>query len=66
MVEDQPAFGCFDRDGTRSDFGLLPSGAWTHDMAVIAPVAQIRTFAVIDVAEYGRCRLDGSAGRIYR
>ncbi|MNC40410.1 hypothetical protein D3C75_891180 [compost metagenome] len=55
MIEHQPAFGSLDRCRAAADFGALPPALppFGHDMAVFAPVHEIRAFTQEHIAK--RC-----------
>jgi len=52
MIEEQPTFVRLDRRGAGADLGALPPRpAATHDVAVLAPIDQVRALADKDVAK---------------
>ena len=61
MVEHQPTLGCFNGDGAGAYLHALPctylKGGRRHDMAMFAPVYQVRRFAIEDVSEGGMSRV---------
>ena len=59
VIEQQPAFARLDRRRPGPDLGGLPAADRLHHKAMLAPVDQIRAFAVEDVA---KGRVPGIAG----
>ena len=54
VVDQEPAFGRLDGGRPGADLGGLPApGFGRHDVAMPAPVGQVRAFRVEDVAERG-------------
>ncbi len=52
MIEEQPAFRGFDRNGPGADLGRLPAAFGAHHKAVFPPVDHVRALADVDVAEW--------------